>query len=76
MTHTEKNDRPKIVKQCTYPLTAKECVDLIVTDLAFIEVCEAGLLLKEIAPGWTPDEVQALTEPKLMIADDLKYMEL
>ncbi len=76
MTHTTKGDKPKIVKECKLPLTAKECVDLIVTDLAVIEVTPQGLLLKEVAPGWTAEEVQALTEPRLIIAKDLKEMTL
>ncbi len=76
MTHTEKNNKPKIMKKCTYALTGKECVDLIFTDLAVIEVTAQGLLLKEIAPGWTVEEVQQLTEPKLIIADNLKEIEL
>ena len=76
MDHTTKEGDYRIVKKCSYPLTAKECVDLIVTDLAVIEVTPEGLLLKEIAPGWTAEEVQALTEPKLIIAPDLKEIEL
>ena len=76
MEHTTKKDEPKILKECTFPLTAEECVDLIITDLAVIEVTKPGLVLKEIAPGWTADEVQALTEPKLMVAEDLKEIEL
>jgi 3-oxoacid CoA-transferase len=76
MEHTTKDGRPKIVQKCTYPLTATECVDLIVTDLAVIEVTPEGPVLKEVAPGWTADEVQALTEPRLIIASDMKEMEL
>ena len=76
MEHTTKDGKPKIVKKCSYPLTAKECVDLIVTDLAVIEVTSKGLVLKEVAPGWTAKEIQVLTEPKLKIAPDLKEMEL
>ena len=76
MEHTAKDGKPKIVQKCTYPITAKESVDLIVTDLAVIEVTKKGLVLKEIAPGWTPKEVQALTEAKLIIAPDLKEIEL
>ena len=76
MTHTTREGMPKILKHCTYPLTAKECVDLIVTDLAVIEVTPEGLLLKEVAPGWTAEEVQALTEPELIIAPDLKEIDL
>ena len=76
MAHVTRDNDCKIVKQCTFPLTAKECVDLIVTDIAVIEVTKEGLVLKEIAPGWTAEEVQALTEPKLIVAPDLKEIEL
>jgi 3-oxoacid CoA-transferase subunit B len=76
MEHTTKDGKPKIVKKCSYPLTAKECVHLIITDLAVIEVTPKGLVLKEVAPGWTAKEIQSLTEPKLKIAPDLKEMEL
>lgn len=76
MEHTTRTGEPKIVKRCRYPLTAAECVDLVVTDLAVIEVAKEGLILREIAPGWTIDEVQALTEPKLRPADDLKEITL
>ena len=76
MLHTTRDGKPKIVKECSYPLTARECVDLIVTDLAVIEVTKEGLVLKEIAPGWSEDEVQAVTEPKLIVAKDLKEIEL
>ena len=74
--HTTKAGKPKIVKQCSIPLTAPECVSLIVTDIAVIQVTEAGLVLKEVAPGWTAEDVQALTEPKLIVALDLKEFEL
>jgi len=76
MDHTARDSQPKIVRECSYPLTAKCCVDLIVSDLAVIEVIPRGLVLKEIAPGWTVDEVQALTEPQLLLAEDLKEMDL
>ncbi|MCJ7791511.1 MAG: succinyl-CoA--3-ketoacid-CoA transferase, partial [Dehalococcoidia bacterium] len=76
MTHTTKGGKPKIVKRCTLPLTAPECVDLIVTDIAVIDVTPRGLVLKEYLPGWTVGEIQAITEPKLIISPDLKEMEL
>ncbi len=76
MTHTTKDNRPKILRQCTYPLTASRCVSLIITDIAVIEVTPNGLLLKEKAPGWEVDEIQALTEPKLIISPELKQIEL
>ena len=74
--HTAKDGKPKIVKQTSVPLTAPECVDLIITDLAVIEVTKAGLLLREVAPGWTAEEIQKLTEPKLIISPTLKEIEL
>ena len=76
MTHTTNDSKPKILKKCTLPLTAPECVDLIVTDIAVIAVTNEGLVLKEVAPSWTAAEVQALTEPQLIIAADLKAVEL
>ncbi len=76
MTHTTKDNQPKILKKCNYQLTAEKCVDLIITDIAVIEVTPNGLVLKETAPGWTAEEIQALTEPKLKISPDLKVMSL
>ena len=66
MEHTAKDGSPKIVKHCTYPLTALQCVHTIVTDLAVIDVTGEGLVLREVAPGWTGAEVQAQTEAKLI----------
>ena len=76
MEHTDKEGKPKVLKECSYPLTGKGCVDLIVTDIAVMQVTREGLLLKEVAPGWTPEEVQVLTEPSLIIAPELKEVEL
>jgi 3-oxoacid CoA-transferase B subunit len=76
MIHTTKDSEPRIIKQCTYPLTAKECVSTIFTDIAVIEVTPGGLVLKEIAPGWSAEEVQKLTQPKLIVAPDLHEIEL
>ncbi len=76
MPHNTKDGGHKIVKECSYPLTGLRCVNLVVTDIAVIEVTEDGLVLKEVAPGWTAEEVQALTEPKLIIAPDLHDIEL
>jgi 3-oxoacid CoA-transferase B subunit len=76
MIHTTKDGEPRIVKQCTYPLTAKECVSTIFTDIAVIEVTPGGLVLKEVAPGWSAEEVQKLTQPKLIVAPDLHKIEL
>lgn len=74
--HVTKAGAPKIVKQCSLPLTAPHCVDKIFTDIAVIDVTPKGLMLMEVAPGWTADDVQELTGPKLLVADDLKDVEL
>ena len=74
--HCTKDGKPKIVRRCTYELTAPQCVDMIVSDVAVIEVTDRGLVLKEMAPGWTAEEIQRLTEPRLILAPDLKEIEL
>src|SRR5271167_264388 len=66
MEHTTREGAPKIVRQCTYPLTGLACVDTIVTDLAVIDVKAEGLMLREIAPGWSKEELQELTGAPLM----------
>jgi acetate CoA/acetoacetate CoA-transferase beta subunit len=75
MTHTAKGE-PKILKYCTLPLTAVGKVSLIVTELAVIEVMPYGLLLKEIAPGVSVEDVLKSTEANLIVADDLKTIEV
>ena len=67
MEHATRDNKPKILKKCTLPLTGVEVVDHIVTELALIDVTPAGLLLRELAPDATLDLVQSLTEPKLLV---------
>ncbi len=76
MEHTDRQNRPKIVADCAYPITGKGCVSLIVTDLAVMEPTPEGLVLKEVAPGWSAEEVQELTGAQLIISPDLKEYEL
>jgi 3-oxoadipate CoA-transferase beta subunit len=66
MEHTTKEGGLKIVKECTYPLTGLECVDTILTDLAVIDVKPEGLVLREVASGWTSEEVQSVTGAPLI----------
>jgi 3-oxoadipate CoA-transferase beta subunit len=66
MEHTTKEGEPKIVRECTYPLTGLACVNTIVTDLAVIDVRPSGLMLREVAPGWTAEDVQQLTGARLI----------
>ena len=75
MEHTTKDSQPKILRKCTLPLTGVKVVDTIVTEMAFIRVTPAGLLLEEIAPGVTAEDVQRATEPKLILSPNLKTME-
>ena len=74
MEHTTRDGKPKILKKCTLPLTGIRVVDTIVTEMGYIRVTHEGLLLEEIAPGLTPEEVQKFTEPKLIVSKDLKEM--
>jgi 3-oxoacid CoA-transferase subunit B len=67
MEHATRDNRPKIVRKCTLPLTGVEVVDHIVTELAFVDVTAHGLLLREIAPDTTVEQVQSLTEPRLLL---------
>jgi 3-oxoacid CoA-transferase B subunit len=76
MEHTIRDGQPKIVRHCTYPLTGAGVVDMIFTDIAVIRVEHDGLLLLEVAPGWTAAEVQRLTEAKLRVSPDLHEIEL
>ncbi len=65
MKHVTREEEPRIVKNCTYPLTGIGCVNTIVTDIAVIDVERDGLKLREVAPGWSAHEVEALTEADL-----------
>jgi 3-oxoacid CoA-transferase subunit B len=76
MEHTTRDGGPRILRECNYPLTATACVDLIVTNLAVLEVGPQGLILHEVAPGVSPEDVQAATEPTLQLAADLREMAL
>jgi 3-oxoacid CoA-transferase subunit B len=74
MEHATKDGQPKILKKCTLPLTGVKVVDTIVTEMAYIRVTPEGLLLEEIAPGLTVEDVQMVTEAKLRVSSELKTM--
>src|SRR5437588_4562440 len=75
MEHTTREGAPKILRKCTLPLTGLKVVDTIVTEMAYIKVTSIGLVLEEIAPGLTPEDVQRATEAKLIVSGSLKVME-
>jgi len=74
MEHTTKTGQPKILESCTLPITGRAVVNLIVTELAVIHVAPEGLVLKEVAPGITPHDVQKVTTPPLTIDPALTQM--
>jgi len=76
MEHVTREGHPKILRECTYPLTASRCVNLIITDIAVIEVTDKGLVLKEGAFGWTPEEIQSMTQPELIVSPEFMEVEL
>jgi 3-oxoacid CoA-transferase subunit B len=76
MEHVAKDGSFKVVTECSLPLTGKAVVQRIITDLAVLDVTESGLILREIAPGVTVDQVAEATEPKLLVPDEPKTMEV
>ncbi|MEK4149087.1 3-oxoacid CoA-transferase subunit B [Robertmurraya sp. FSL W8-0741] len=69
MSHVNKHGEPKILQECTLPLTARGCVDLIITDMAVIEVSEKGLLLKEVMEPFTEKDVREMTGARLLVRE-------
>jgi 3-oxoacid CoA-transferase subunit B len=76
MDHANKEGRPKILRACALPLTGRRCVSAICSDRAWIDVTPDGLVLRELAPGETVESVSRLTEPRLIVAPDLRTMAL
>jgi 3-oxoacid CoA-transferase subunit B len=76
MEHTTREGQLKILKKCTLPLTGMKVVDTIVTEMAYIRVTGTGLVLEELAPGLTTDDVQRATEPTLILSPNLRTMEV
>jgi 3-oxoacid CoA-transferase subunit B len=75
MEHTTREGQPKILKKCTLPLTGVRVVDTIVTEMALMRVTPAGLVLEEVAPGFSAEDVQRATEAPLIASSNLKRME-
>ena len=76
MEHVNKEGKPKILKKCSLPITGLKCVNHIVTEYALLDVTPEGLVLRELAPGVTVEQVQAITEPKLKVAPGLREMKI
>ena len=74
MEHTTKEGRPKILKRCTLPITGLKVVDTIATEMAWIQVTPEGLVLEEIAPGLSVEDVQRATEARLIVSSALRQM--
>ena len=70
LEHTTKDGKPRLKRQCAYPLTAPRCVDRIYTNLAVLDVTPDGLLVREMVPGMTIEKLQAVSEPPLALAND------
>ena len=75
MEHCDSRNRPKLKRQCTYPLTRQACVNYVVTDLALLHWQDGRFVLEEVAPGFTPDEVMQLAEMEISVAPDVRAME-
>ena len=74
MEHVSRDGKPKLLRECTLPLTGKRCVNTIVTDYALFDVTEDGLLLRELAPDVTVDDVRTITEARFTVAPESKPM--
>ena len=76
MEHSTRDGKPRMLKRCQLPITAPGAVTMVATDLGLFAVTVQGFELKEHAPGWSPEDIQELTEAKLVITDDLKEFRL
>lgn len=76
MDHVNKHGEPKILNECALPLTGKRVINRIITDRAVLDVTPEGLLLVEVAEGYTPEDIQACTQPKLLVSSVLKTVKV
>jgi 3-oxoacid CoA-transferase len=75
MEHVDSKGRPKLRRACTFPLTGRTCVSYVVTDLALLRWDTTRFVLEEVAPGFTPDEVLALTEMDVVVGEKVGAMQ-
>ena len=76
MSHTTKDGAPKVLERCTMPLTAPACVDRVITDVAVLDIAAGRVILLEHAPGWSVDQIQAITGARLAVAEQLREISL
>ena len=76
MQHTNRAGASKLLKTCSLPLTGKNCIKRVITNLGFFDIKDGAFVLKEIAPGVTVEEVKAQTDGDLIVADDLKTIQI
>ncbi len=76
MEHNDRGGNPKVVDECTFPLTGKGCVSLVVTDVAVLAPTADGMVLRETAPGWSPEDVQEITGARLIIPESVAEYEV
>ncbi|RNB85940.1 CoA transferase subunit B [Brevibacillus fluminis] len=76
MEHVNKHGETKVLNECALPLTGKNVINRIITDRAVLDVTPAGLVLVEVAEGFTPEEIQACTEPPLIISENVKTIQV
>jgi 3-oxoacid CoA-transferase B subunit len=76
MEHTTREGEPRILERCTYPLTAERCVDMVVTNMAVLQVTVDGIVLREVAPGVSIPDVLEATEAKLIVPEHVEMMDL
>jgi 3-oxoacid CoA-transferase subunit B len=76
MRHQDKGGKPKLVNHVSLPITAPRCVKRVITDIAVIDFTPSGLVLRELLPGWTAEEIQAVTEPSLIVPCDIEELTL
>jgi acetate CoA/acetoacetate CoA-transferase beta subunit len=76
MTHRTKSGQPKLMAKAELPITAPSCVSRIISDIAVVDVTAAGMVLREVLPGWTPDEVQQVTDARLVVPNDVAEITL